>query len=414
MKNPNLRIYSSIAAAAFLGACNSSDTQAQKTEVHARQEVMIADSRIATKVLEKQISLGGNPADWGFNAADEEDLKVSLSLQDSILMQNSYRKSNDFKKKAAAIFHLKNSRWENDPVHLETGFDENINTTQCYESADGFRLAIAQQANNLFVSTQHQLVGNLFLIPQLIDYQRKFPDMITFEQAGHFRNAASKEVQKWKEILDLDKQRNTIVRTIVARNKYLFNDDKSQLGYLLTNDSIFMNALVEIFGYSKDDNLLRAVLGKYDEDSGDFATSGNKLGRILFPKDCNGQVEVRREMLQYIEKNTSANDVRLMFALGTFASSLIIGEDETLNQYYSKEDKRKMVAHIASIYDPAWRIYRTTGNAPWAKVPLLAFLFRRDPGAEQAIKQQQNYQLPRLQELIDFSNQYFTDDFLYK
>lgn len=414
MENIKWRIYAFIIVAVSLSARNSPDTKAQITEVHAGHEAPVADSLIAAKVLEKHIALGGNPADWGFNTADEEDLKVSLSLQDSILIQNGYRKSADFEQKAAAIFHLKNSRWKNDPVHLEIGFDENINTTQCYEPVDELRLVLARQADNLFISTRHQLIGNLCLIPQLIDYQRKFPGMIAFEQAGHFRTAASKEVQKWKDRPDLDKQRATIVKTIVARNKYLFNDDKSQLGYLLTNDSVFMNALVEIFGYSKDDNLLRAVLGKYHDDSGDFATSGNKLGRILFPKDCNGQLEIRREILGYIEKNTSESDVRLMFSLGTFASSLIIGADETLNQYYSREDKRKVVACIASIYDPAWSIYRTTGNAPWPKVPLLAFLFRRDPGAEQAIKQQQNYQLPRLQELIDFSNRYFTDDFLYK
>ncbi len=399
----------------LLTACGTQNGTAQKKDTPAgNNNFNTPSSMITTKLLEKQISLGGNPSDWGFNAANQEDLNLSLSLQDSILEKNGYQKSADFAQKAEAIFHLKSSRWQNDPVQLEIGFDENINYTQCYESSDGLRLALAQQSTHVFISAQHQLVGNLYLVPQLIDYQKQFPQAQKFEQTGAFRTASSKAVQKWEDIPGLAQQRNTIVQTIIARNKYLFNNDRSQLRYLLINDSVFMNALVEIFGYSKDENLLRAVLQKYNSAATDFETSPNKLGRIIFPKDCSKKLEVRKDMLDYISGNTAQDDVRLMFALGVFASNLIIAEDETLNQVYSKEDKRKIVAHIAAIYDPAFKLYRETNNANWPKVPLLAFLFRRDPGAEQALKQQKNYNIPHLQEWIDFSTENFSDDFLYK
>nr|WP_199081402.1 hypothetical protein [Pedobacter sp. ASV19] len=337
---------------------------------------------VTPQLLQRQIALGTDPSRWGFNAANKEDLEVSLALQDSILLKNGYQKSKDFLQKAQAIFNLKNSRWQTDPVQLEIGFDENINATRCYEPSDGLRLVLKQQRSHVFVSVKHQLVGNLFLVPQLIDK-------------------------------DLDQQRNTIQQTIIARNRYLFNNDKSQLHYLWQNDNIFMNALVEIFGYGKDENLLKGVLQKYNAESTDFETGPDKLGRIIFPKDCNKKLEVKKDMLAYIVKSTSKSDVRLMFSLGVFASNLIRAEDESLNRLYSKAEWREVVAYIAAIYDPAFKAYRETNNANWPKVPLLAFLFRRDPGAEQAIKQQKYYGLSQLAELIAFSKENFSDDFLF-
>jgi len=370
-------------------------------------------NKVTLQLLQRQIALGGHPSGWGFNVVNKEDLEVSLALQDSILQKSGYQKSKDFLQKAQAIFHLKNSRWQNDPVQLEIGFDEDINSTQCYEPTDGLRLVLKQQKTHVFISANHQLVGNLFLVPQLVDYQKEFPQSKKIEQEVASGNVSSKTIQKWTDIQDLDQQRNTIQQTIIARSKYLFNNDKSQLSYLWSNDNIFMNALVEIFGYDKDESLLKAVLQKYNGTSTDFETSPDKLGRIIFPKDCKKKLEIRKNILAYISKNTSQSDVRLMFSLGIFASDLIRAEDETLNQLYSQADKREIVAYIAAIYDPAFKIYREINNANWPKVPLLAFLFRRDPGAEQAIRQQKYYALSQLAELIIFSKEHFSDDFLY-
>lgn len=146
-------------------------------------------NKVPPQLLQRQIELGTDPSGWGFNAANKEDLEVSLAIQDSILLKNGYQKSKDFLQKAQAIFHLKKSRWQNDPVQLEIGFDENINATRCYEPSDGLRLVLKQQMSHVFISEKHQLVGNLFLVPQLIDK-------------------------------DLDQQRNTIQQTIIARNKF--------------------------------------------------------------------------------------------------------------------------------------------------------------------------------------------------
>lgn len=76
----------------LLAACDAQNTRAQKRVTGSRETKLNTTSMITYKLLEKQVALGSNPSQWGFNAADQEDLNVSLSLQDSILEKTVIRR----------------------------------------------------------------------------------------------------------------------------------------------------------------------------------------------------------------------------------------------------------------------------------------------------------------------------------
>ncbi|TWP22619.1 hypothetical protein ETU10_10545, partial [Apibacter muscae] len=62
-----------------------------------------------------------------------------------------------------------------------------------------------------------------------------------------------------EELIQIDSNNSYKIRLpqyMISRNKYLFNDDKSQFAWLINNDSFFMENLVTNFGYTEDKKLL--------------------------------------------------------------------------------------------------------------------------------------------------------------
>jgi hypothetical protein len=59
----------------------------------------------------------------------------------------------------------------------------------------------------------------------------------------------------WKDDKELNIEHN--FKSIIARNKYLFNNDTTQLNWLRLNDDLFLKQLFEIYKYSYPNNILK-------------------------------------------------------------------------------------------------------------------------------------------------------------
>lgn len=87
--------------------------------------------------------------------------------------------------------------------------------------------------------------------------------------------------------------RINIPQSIIARNKYLFNDSKADLVWLKFNDKIFLESLVKVFGYVKDKDLLKFVLENNYKNP-------DELGKILSNNNCDGVLKFNKEVIDFI------------------------------------------------------------------------------------------------------------------
>ena len=170
---------------------------------------------------------------------------------------------------------------------------------------------------------------------------------------------------------------------IIARNKYLFNDSKADLDWLLVNDQDFLKSLVNSLGYDKEPRINKLLLEDYYEMYNDSQPSkSQKIGIFFFAKDLNNNFCIRQGLIDYVRNNTKVNDNRFIYALDDYAYALY---GKNLNKFYGSNDPAKMfndvekahiVSIIASIEVPAITKYKSQNpelwnNAGWALYDLL-------------------------------------------
>jgi hypothetical protein len=170
---------------------------------------------------------------------------------------------------------------------------------------------------------------------------------------------------------------------IIARNKYLFNDSKSDLDWLLVNDQDFLKSLVNSLGYDKEPRINKLLLEDYYKMlSTSKPSKKEKIGAFFFTIDLNNNFCIRQGLIDYVKNNTTVNDNRLLYALDDYSYALY---GDNLNKIYGSDDPAKMfndvdkahiVAVIASIEVPAIAKYKSENpelwnNAGWALYDLL-------------------------------------------
>jgi hypothetical protein len=143
----------------------------------------------------------------------------------------------------------------------------------------------------------------------------------------------------------------TIPHNIIARNKYLFNDSKADLDWLLVNDKDFLMDLIVSLGYDKEPRINKLLLEYYYEMfSESVPIKDEKIGVFFFTKDLNNNFCIRKGLVDYVRKNTTANDNRFIYALSSYSFALY-GKD--LDMIYGSDNPAKMFndvekAHIVS------------------------------------------------------------------
>lgn len=156
---------------------------------------------------------------------------------------------------------------------------------------------------------------------------------------------------------------------IVARNKYLFNDSKTDLTWLLFNDKEFLKRLVTDFGYDKEEKINQMVLEnlykKYADPSHNIT---EKMGELFFTKNCEGKLQIQQGLLDFVSRHTTKDDDRFIYALGNYLEYLF-KEDrddiftESPSKKFTIDEKAKIVAFVANIESPAFYKFKPMNSS---------------------------------------------------
>ncbi|WP_294229716.1 hypothetical protein [uncultured Chryseobacterium sp.] len=196
---------------------------------------------------------------------------------------------------------------------------------------------------------------------------------------------------------------------IVARNKYLFNDSKTDLTWLLFNDKEFLKRLVTDFGYDKEEKINQMVLEDFYKKYADpNHTITEKLGELFFTKNCEGKLQIQQGLLDFVSRHTTKDDDRFIYALGNYLDYLFKeGRDDIFTESPSKkftlDKKAKIVAFVANIESPAFYKFKPMNSSTaWHNAGTALYnIAAAHPEILKIIEKNNYYGLSALKEVIE-------------
>jgi len=266
-----------------------------------------------------------NPYELTFN-----DLDLCSQIIYEGLKKNGYKNISDtqFIEKINLIFNV-NSKSGCDEYHYENDFI----TLFGYKMDGKLKTLLDNQYNtffatkNLFISEKEHFLFQMFLLKEII----KINDDNTYSL--------------------------NVPEYIIARNKYLFNDDKASLVWLKFNDQYFLESLVKVFGYVQDKDLLKWVL---DRSLNDDKSKEEEFYKILITKTCDNKYIFHKEVFEVMtQTDTKSKENYLNFLIGRInlpkIEGLSFSEDTRIKALYcyyaTKIDKDYMFSFFPKLDD---------------------------------------------------------------
>ncbi|MGM5629501.1 hypothetical protein O2K51_01265 [Apibacter raozihei] len=380
-----------------------------------RKNNLVSEQKNIEIILEKQLKQGANNYidDPGVEipkkAFEFEELNVSMFLVDSLLNSNGYKTpiQSDFNKN----IKLKLNRIidnNSDKQYLYINFFNKCDRDFNYFPNNGV------DYNGIYIDKVRKIISKFYYIPELIDYQKNYPNISKIEnqvQLHYILNENNYTIELWKDLdsrnddYSLSKQRKFNQQLLISRNKYLFNDDQSQFAWLINNDEDFMESLVTTFGYTKDQKLLKWVMEKNYSKAGDFVKNN------VFVKDCKGNLEIREDILKYIEETTTEQKTDYIEALYRYTYFLFNPYNDKETSIFNEKEKYKIFAYAANTYDQLFRKYsflRTTNRGRWNM--LGSYFYNSSEEDWKKLKKEfvlnNYYNLPHLKSLIEYAEEF--------
>lgn len=311
----------------------------------------------------------------------KNDYNISKSLIAVGLKNNGFKflSQSEFNKKLTEIFKLTDIKNCNNIKLIDNHYtlfgyamDGSVNTllNNQYE--------LFSSTHNLFLNNDDKFLSQMFLVKDLVKVENK-------------------------------NYKVTIPQFLIARNKYLFNDSKGDLAWLLANDKEFLKILVMRFGYDKETQINKMVLEDlYREYSSANHNISEKLGEIFFVKDCEGNLKIRKGLLEFVASNTTKDDDRFIYALGNYLDYLFKEDkdkifDEQPSSKFSLDEKAKIVAYVANIESPAFYKFKPmNSNKAWHNVGTALYnITSAHPEILKIIEKSNYYGLISLKEIIE-------------
>lgn len=167
--------------------------------------------------------------------------------------------------------------------------------------------------NNLFFSREFNIITPMYLLRDLIKFNGN----------------------DYKLILP---------QNIIARNKYLLNDDKSLLPWLTSNDSVFMKNLLIKFGYIKDAELLKWIVKNNSfEQKSKSINNGIEFGHIIYNRNCNNKFKINTEIFEVMALDMTPTNSLYLDNLLEYVLYLV---DQNNDPELSFEERSSLIAHI--------------------------------------------------------------------
>ena len=368
------------------------------------QMISCVNNKIKSKeerVLEKQLlkanSISNEVTTIQYYPYDKEDLEISIELLDSILKKDGYNLIDNFDSKVKAVFG--NIKLFDNIYFLKTDNKCYNSNEILYNDSDGFKF-------NLYFSIDKKLMIGQYAIPELIDYRTKYPEISKIEDTISVtkkdKEGENIYVTRWRDISDLKEQRKKNIETLVARNKYLFNDDKDSFDWLIKNDAFFMEQLVKRFGYTQDFELLEWVIKKTHYDK----NSSEDYGSLFWVKNCDGSIKLHSNTFKILQKLYNVKTAYQILEDIKGYINYLGDEEQSKKEELTEEQRIKILANIAYFGEQ----YKYTDDSPYQMMGRLRY-FLSDSQVDILIKNKY-FNLPKFKEWwdkADYDEYYVTE-----
>ena len=352
-------------------------------------------------VLEKQLlkanSISNEVTTIQYYPYDKEDLEISIELLDSILKKDGYNLIDNFDSKVKAVFG--NIKLFDNIYFLKTDNKCYNSNEILYNDSEGFKF-------NLYFSIDKKLMIGQYAIPELIDYRTKYPEISKIEDTISVtkkdKEGENIYVTRWRDISDLKEQRKKNIETLVARNKYLFNDDKDSFDWLIKNDVFFMEQLVKRFGYTQDFELLEWVIKKTHYDK----NSPEDYGSLFWVKNCDGSIKLHSNTFKILQKLYNVKTAYQILEDIKGYINYLGDEEQSKEEDLTEEQRIKILANIVYFAEQ----YKYTDDSPYQMMGRLRY-FLSDSQVD-ILAKNKYFNLPKFKEWwdkADYDEYYVTE-----
>ena len=355
------------------------------------------EERVLEKQLLKANSISNEVTTIQYYPYDKEDLEISIELLDSILKKDGYNLIDDFDSKVKAVFG--NIKLFDNIYFLKTDNKCYNSNEILYNDSEGFKF-------NLYFSIDKKLMIGQYAIPELIDYRTKYPEISKIEDTISVtkkdKEGENIYVTRWRDISDLKEQRKKNIETLVARNKYLFNDEKDSFDWLIKNDAFFMEQLVKRFGYTQDFELLEWVIKKTHYDK----NYPEDYGSLFWVKNCDGSIKLHSNTFKILQKLYNVKTAYQILEDIKCYINYLGDEEQSKKEELTEEQRIKILANIAYFGEQ----YKYTDDSPYQMMGRLRY-FLRDSQVDILIKNKY-FNLPKFKEWwdkADYDEYYVTE-----
>ena len=357
------------------------------------------EERVLEKQLLKANSISNEVTTIQYYPYDKEDLEISIELLDSILKKDGYNLIDNFDSKVKAVFG--NIKLFDNIYFLKTDNKCYNSNEILYNDSDGFKF-------NLYFSIDKKLMIGQYAIPELIDYRTKYPEISKIEDTISVtkkdKEGEDIYVTRWRDISDLKEQCKKNIETLVARNKYLFNDDKDSFDWLIKNDAFFMEQLVKRFGYTQDFELLEWVIKKTHYDK----NSPEDYGSLFWVKNCDGSIKLHSNTFKILQKLYNVKTAYQILEDMKDYINYLGDEEQSKKEELTEEQRIKILANIAYFGEQ----YKYTDDSPYQMMGRLRY-FLSDSQVDILVKNKY-FNLPKFKEWwdkADYDEYLFNNDF---
>ncbi|KIC03673.1 hypothetical protein OA88_02680 [Flavobacterium sp. JRM] len=359
-------------------------------------------------VLIKQIEAGygaeKNETDYPNYNLTETDLDLSNQILKEYLIKNGYKVPNNiqFNEIVNKLFQRTldyNSEKKNIYINFTNPCDRDIKFLKNNSEE--------VQDYSFYINKEGNFITELFSIPEVLDYEKVFPEVASLEKNMPTSKDEIK-IYKWNSLENLQNIREQNLKTILSRNKYLFNDSRVDLLWLLSNDKKFLTDLVIKFGFDKEKQInkmaLEELYKKYEKEN---PIQVERIGDLIFHKNCDGTFSIRQGLLEYVRENTNESDNRFIYALSNYVSILYDGDlnkvfENDPSKVFSELQKANIVALIASIENPAVTKFKNKKPVLWNnESTALEDLSVSHPEVIEIIIKNNYFGIQNLKEIID-------------
>jgi hypothetical protein len=168
-------------------------------------------------------------------------------------------------------------------------------------------------SNNLFLSRSSNFFTQMYLLRDLIE-------------------------------LNNDDYKLKLPQNIIARNKYLLNDDKSLFPWLVNNDSIFMKDLLVDYGYTNDKELLKWIIRTTSfKEKGIGVNNGIEFGHIIYNRTCNNTFKINTAIFEAMLSDMSLEQPKYLDNLLEYITYL---SDLNNDPELTFSERSSIIAHV--------------------------------------------------------------------